>query len=182
MGRLRILAALLTLVRIPLAGLVWVRPDCAPCTLTLMAIAGISDVLDGAVARLARRREGREHERDAGAWLDPLCDKIFVVSVLLAVGTALRPPLWILPAVAAREIAQVPLLGYLRLRGVHRAFDFRAAVVGKLATVLQFAAVAAILFRHPSQAPLAVAAGAVGLASALYYFARAAKTPGGGAV
>lgn len=141
-----------------------------------MALAGISDVLDGALARRARRREGREHERDAGAWLDPLCDKIFVVSALLAVAAEFRPPLWTLPLVAAREIAQVPLLGYLRLRGVVRAFDFRAAVVGKLATVLQFAAVAAILFRHPSAPPLAVAAGIAGLASALYYFVRAAKT------
>jgi phosphatidylglycerophosphate synthase len=141
-----------------------------------MALAGLTDVLDGALARRGRRKAGRERERDAGAWLDPLCDKIFVVSALLAVAVAFRPPLWLLPLVAARELAQVPLLGYLRLRGVVRAFDFRAAVVGKLGTVLQFAAVAAILFRHPSQVPLAVAAGAAGLASAVYYFVRAART------
>jgi phosphatidylglycerophosphate synthase len=176
---LRALPLVLTLLRIPLAALVWVKPGCAPCTLTLMVIAGVSDVLDGALARWVRRREGREGERDAGAWLDPLCDKIFVVSALLSVFVSLRPPVWMVLLIAARELAQVPLVAFLRFRGVVRTFDFRAALIGKLATVLQFGAVAAILFRHPSQAPLAVAAGVLGLASSLYYFLRAARTSPG---
>lgn len=144
--------------------------------LSLMALAGLTDVLDGWLARRLRRKEGREGERDAGAWLDPFCDKIFVLSALAAVASAVRPPLWILVLIAARELAQVPLLGLLRLRGVLRSYDFRAAFVGKLATVLQFAAVAALLLRHPSQTALAVAAGVVGLAAAVFYAVRTSSS------
>jgi cardiolipin synthase len=141
-----------------------------------MVLAGVTDVLDGWLARRLRRRQGREGERDIGAWLDPLTDKVFVVSTLAAVAWALRPPLWILPLVAARELAQVPLFFFLRLRGLERRYDFRASFVGKLATVLQFAVVAALLLRHPSRDALAAAAGAAGLAAAAYYGLRAVRT------
>jgi phosphatidylglycerophosphate synthase len=170
------LPTLLTLSRIPLAALVWLRPADPAWVLGLMLAAGITDVLDGWLARRLRRRQGREGERDIGAWLDPLTDKVFVVSALAAVGWALRPPLWIFPLIAARELAQIPLVLFLRSRRLVRRFDFRANVIGKLATVLQFAVVAALLLRHPARDALAVAAGAVGLAAAAYYGLRAVRT------
>lgn len=163
----------LTLIRIPMAGLLWLAPGDPAYVLSLMALAGATDMLDGFLARRFKHHAGTPDLRDAGAWLDPLCDKVFIVSALAAVVWAARPPLWTLPLIASRELLQVPMLGYLRLKGVLRRYDFRASIVGKLGTVAQFAAVAAILLRHPAALPLAWAAGAVGAAAAIYYFRRA---------
>jgi cardiolipin synthase (CMP-forming) len=165
----------LTVIRIPMAALVWLAPGSPAYVLSLMAVAGVTDMLDGWLARRYKHHAGTPDLRDAGAWLDPLCDKVFIVSALAAVVWAARPPLWTLPLIASREILQAPLLGYLRLKGVLRRYDFRASAVGKLATIAQFAAVAAILLRHPSALPLAWAAGVVGVAASVYYFARAAR-------
>ncbi len=146
----------------------WLRPEDPLFVLALMAVAGASDVLDGWVAR-------RSGGGDAGVWLDPLCDKLFIVSAVAAVWCARRPPIELLPLLVSREIVQLATFALMavvpRLRP-RRGFDLRAAVVGKLATVLQFATVAAILFAHPAQTPLAVATGAVGLAAGAYYARR----------
>ncbi len=169
---------LLTLSRIPLAGLVWLAPGSPGYVLGLMGAAGLTDVLDGFLARRYKRRAGTPDLRDAGAWLDPLCDKVFIVSALAAVAWAARPPLWTLPLIAARELLQIPMFAWLKGRGILRRFDFRAAAVGKLVTVIQFAAVGAILLRHPAALPLAWAAGVVGIAAVAYYARRAAKRTG----
>lgn len=175
------LALVLTLVRIPLGAAVWLAPGSAAWVLGLMALAGLTDVLDGWFARRWKRRAGRPDLRDAGAWLDPLCDKVFLISALAAVAWAARPPFWTLPLIGARELLQIPLYAWLKRRGILRRFDFRAAAVGKLVTVLQFAAVGALLLRHPAALPLAGAAGVLGIAAALYYARRAGavtKQPG----
>ena len=169
------MAVVLSLLRIPMAALVWLAPGSPAFVLSLMAAAGLSDVLDGYFARRFKHRAGTPDLRDAGAWLDPLCDKVFIVSALAAVVWAARPPLWTLPLIASRELLQIPMFAWLRWKGILRRFDFRAAAVGKLATVVQFAAVAAILLRHPSALPLAGAAGVAGALAAVYYLRRAAK-------
>jgi cardiolipin synthase (CMP-forming) len=169
------IALVLSLSRIPLAALVWLAPGSPLFVLSLMALAGLTDVLDGFFARRFKRRAGTPDLRDAGAWLDPLCDKVFIVSALAAVAWAARPPLWTLPLIASRELLQVPMFAWLRMRGILRRFDYRAAAVGKLATVVQFAAVAAILLRHPAAVPLAGAAGLAGAAAVAYYARRAVR-------
>ncbi|MBI2933608.1 MAG: CDP-alcohol phosphatidyltransferase family protein [Planctomycetes bacterium] len=165
-------ANLLTLLRLPLGGVVWVDADRPWFVLAVMAAAGMTDVLDGRLAR--RAPSGPLH---VGAWLDPLCDKFFMLSVLLAVGSARDAPPAILLLIAARELVQIPLAALyaiLRRLGRQLQYDFRAAVVGKVATVSQFLAVSALLLDHPFTRPLAVVAGVIGVAAALYYFARGA--------
>lgn len=146
----------------------WLRPDDPVYVLAVMAVAGATDVLDGWVAR----RLGGD---DAGVWLDPLCDKLFVLSTVAAIWCARKPPLVLLPLLVSREIVQTATFALMavvsRLRP-RRGFDLRAAFVGKLATVLQFATVAAILFDHPARTPLAVVTGAVGLVAGAYYARR----------
>lgn len=170
------LPLLLTLSRIPLAALVWVAPGNPGFVLGLMALAGVTDALDGFLARRFKRRAGTPDLRDAGAWLDPLCDKVFILSALAAVAGAAQAPLWCLPLIAARELLQIPIFAWLKGRGILRRYDFRAAAVGKLVTVIQFAAVGALLLREPAALPLAVAAGVAGAAAALYYGRRAVVT------
>jgi len=166
---------LLTLSRLPMAALVWIRPGDPVYVLGLMALAGITDVLDGWVAR--HHRGGAEApQHSTGAWLDPVCDKVFVLSVLVAVTVAHRLPLWLIPLIATREILQTAVVAgarivpYLRRRLRPR---FRANLLGKGVTVVQFLTVASILLGGPAQIPLAIASGVLGLVAVTVYVLRA---------
>ena len=169
---------LLTISRIPMAILVWFRPSDPYFVLGLMALAGITDVLDGWLERRQRRKRGKLSDPGTtmGAWLDPLCDKIFMLSLLTAITSARSLPLWLVPLIALREILQtlvaigakaVPALR----EGLH--FKFGANVLGKATTVTQFLSIAAILLHRPGQIPLALAAAGLGLIAVVVYVRRA---------
>jgi cardiolipin synthase len=167
---------LLTLSRIPLAALVWLYPTSWGFVLGLMLLAGTTDVLDGWwERRLRATRPGREAP-GIGVWLDPLCDKIFVVSLLAALAVAFRLPAYLLPLIAAREILQtLAAVGSKilpALRGRLR-FEFRAAIVGKAATASQFLSIGAILAKSPWTLTFSVMTGVLGLVAAAYYVGRA---------
>ncbi len=173
----------LTLVRVPLAGLIWVAPDSQPWFFAMLAAAALSDVLDGRVARalrarhLARGGDAREIGEAAatGAWLDPLCDKLFVLSAVASVAWTYRPPPSVCLLVATREIILVPfVIGYWVTRRLRRRLrvDFRAGVLGKATTVAQFGAIVSIVSWPPSTRALAVIAALVGLAASLDYLWR----------
>jgi phosphatidylglycerophosphate synthase len=169
---------LVSLSRIPMGALVWLRPLDPFYVLGLMALAAASDVLDGWLERHLRARRGdpRGSGHTIGMWLDPLCDKIFILSVLAAVIVARRPALFMLPLIASREIIQTAAaLGWEfipRLRE-HLALRFQASLIGKAATTGQFFTIGAVLMRYPAQVPLAFLTGALGLAAGLSYVARA---------
>lgn len=163
----------LTLSRIPLGALVWLRPLDPFFVLGIMALAGLTDVLDGWIER---RRHPRRSGETVGAWLDPLCDKLFILSLLVAVAVARSLPLWIVPLIGLREILQtlvavgsktIPVLRR-RLR-----FKFGANVLGKLTTVAQFLTIAVTLLGKPAPLPFAVATAALGLLAAAVYVRRA---------
>jgi phosphatidylglycerophosphate synthase len=169
-------ANLLTLSRLPLAAAFWLVADRPGWALAVMALAAFTDVIDGRVARAVRRRHGRPADAPSlGAWLDPLCDKTFVVSVLAATWWQVRPPLPELLAIAARELVLVPLAAVYRFTPLVRArmrYDFRAGVPGKAATVAQFVAITLLLTGHPWWVAAAWLAGAIGLVAAAHYVAR----------
>jgi len=173
----------LTLVRVPLAGLIWVAPDSRPWFFAILATAALSDVLDGRVARALRARSlarGADPvqvgEASAiGAWLDPLCDKLFVLSAVAAVAWIFRPSPDVLLLVATREIILVPfVLAYWIARRIrHRLrLDFRAGLLGKTTTVAQFAAISSIALWPAWTRALAGTAALIGLAASLDYLWR----------
>jgi phosphatidylglycerophosphate synthase len=179
-ARERLLTApnLVSLSRIPMGALVWLRPLDPAYVLGLMALAAASDVLDGWIERHLRARRGDPDyvEPTIGLWLDPLCDKIFIVSVLAAVLVARKSALYLLPLIAAREIIQtVAGLGWEFVPWLRRHLipRFRASALGKAATTGQFFTIGAILMGHPSQVPLAVLTGALGVAAGIRYVRRA---------
>lgn len=168
-------ANLLTLSRLPMAALLWIRPGDPVFVLGLMALAALTDVLDG---WLERRRRPAGSGESIGTWLDPLCDKVFILSALAAVAVSRSLPLWYIPLIGLREILQTLILAATRLiPAVRRRLrpKFKANYLGKLTTVVQFFAIAAVLLGWPGRLPLAIASAAVGLVAVTVYVRRAAQ-------
>src|SRR5262249_36240905 len=138
----------------------------------VLAAAGVTDVLDGWVAR---RRYGA-HPTGVGSWLDPFCDKLFVGAVLVALYFQRRAPLALMALILARELLQLPMAVLYRLSPTLRRwlrYDFRASELGKAATCAQFLAVSALILDHRAAWPLAVLAFGLGLCALADYIRRA---------
>lgn len=177
------LANILSLSRVGLAAALWVAPTRPAWLVAMAATAAVTDLADGWIARLQRTRRARRGgprwlpADDVGAWLDPLCDKLFIASLVAATWVAVEAPLSRLVLIATRELLLVPLLGAYALlgpRGLSR-IDFRARWPGKLTTVLQFAALLAVAMRHPAQTALAAGAAALGAIAVASYALRTAR-------
>lgn len=187
-------ANLLSLSRIPLATAVWMARKRPVVLAALMGGAGITDILDGWFARkdlpLAQRLGVVRSTAapTAGAWLDPLCDKIFVASLVGALFAERRLSAGELTLVSLRDLLFVPLFATYRLMpGLHERMgvDLRASRLGKLTTCAQFLTLGAALFQPRLTRPLAAISAAVGLCAVLGYAGRAAarwrETSGHGA-
>ena len=178
------IANLLSLARVPLA-LLFATVLAAPwggawAALGVLAVAGLTDALDGHFARRAASRgvpgSGRVAPSGTGSWLDPICDKVFVATVLVAIWFHSRPSLTLLGLILARELAQLPLsLIYAVIPTLRRwlRYDFRASALGKAATVMQFAAITALLFQSAAAPVAAWVSFVVGIAALGDYVRRA---------
>lgn len=101
-------------------------------------LASATDTLDG---NLARRR-GQVTE--LGKFLDPLADKLFVLSVLIALVQQAVLPAWVVVVIFSRELLITVLRSLRADRGVVAATPF-----GKTKTVLQVLAVLLLILLQP---------------------------------
>jgi cardiolipin synthase (CMP-forming) len=121
---------LLRMLLIPLFVIlvVYGRPGWALIT---FGVAGITDGLDGLIARRAGQKTS------LGAWLDPMADKLLLVTtfvVLTVPGTDLvnRFPLWLTVLVITRDVVIVTTVAIVTaVMGVR---TFRPSIYGKIAT------------------------------------------------
>jgi CDP-diacylglycerol--glycerol-3-phosphate 3-phosphatidyltransferase/cardiolipin synthase len=157
----------LSLLRLPLAAAFPFVAGTTEGALLVLALAGVTDVLDGYLAR----RDGQVTA--TGAVLDPIADKAFALSVVGTLIAQGKIPEWGIPALLAREILEAPLLAWVLLRPREEGpVDVRSIALGKLATVAQFAAVMAAL-EVPAALPAALSAAAVlGTAAGVLYWRR----------
>lgn len=176
------LANVLSLSRVPLAGVFWLtlhhRPEATWAPLAVIAIAGITDILDGKFARLAHPDQTHSTLPSQGAWLDPVCDKIFVGIVLIALFVERTLSPWLLLLICTRELVQIPTsIGYKLIpyfRNLLR-YDFTATIMGKITTALQFAAIVSLLFSTAATLYLAMACCLTGLLAAGDYLIRVVR-------
>ena len=99
--------------------------------LLVFLAASITDLLDGLIAR----RTGQK--TTLGAWLDPMADKLllvtmFVMLTLPGMGSANRLPVWFTILVLSRDIAIVLTVAVVNLAVGPRTF--RPSIFGKIAT------------------------------------------------
>lgn len=93
--------------------------------------AGVTDLFDGLIAR----RTGQK--TTLGAWLDPMADKLLLVSMFVTLtlpglGSANRLPLWFTVLVLSRDITIVVTVAVVNLAVGPRTF--RPSIFGKIAT------------------------------------------------
>jgi cardiolipin synthase len=160
---------LLSLVRVPLAIAFPLVVGRSAAALLVLAAAGVSDVLDGWLAR-------RTHQATpTGAVLDPVTDKLFVLSVVITLVTTHQLSLLGVLLLSMREVGELPLVFWFLLsHQVRRARATRAAanVPGKAVTSLQFASIAALLVHARFLQGLLFATAGAGLVAALAYWMR----------
>ncbi|MEI9899866.1 MAG: CDP-alcohol phosphatidyltransferase family protein [Hyphomicrobium sp.] len=100
-------------------------------------IAGISDAVDGYLAKTFG------WQTELGAYLDPLADKLLIVSIFLALGVDGKLPLWLVVAVVSRDILIIMavMLSWL----LDRPVRIKPLIVSKANTVAQIVLAATVL-------------------------------------
>lgn len=121
---------LLRMLLIPLFVilLVYGRPGWA---LAVFAFAGLTDLLDGLIARMTRQRTS------LGAWLDPMADKLLLVTTFVVLSVpqtdlVVRFPLWLTILVISRDVVIVITVAIVNI--VMGVRTFRPSIWGKIAT------------------------------------------------
>jgi cardiolipin synthase len=141
--------------------------------LAVFVAAGITDALDGAIARLTHTKT------TLGAYLDPAADKLLLMSAFVALAILQEVPRWLTIVVLSRDVMQVS--GYFLLFTMTgHAMEVRPSVAGKVSTFLQITAVTVVLLArvYPGTIPeaaettLFLATGLVTAAAGLQYMVR----------
>jgi cardiolipin synthase len=166
---------ILTLVRILTipAFLILLTSGRPVVALAVFVAGGITDALDGAIARLT------DTKTELGAILDPLADKLLLLSSFCVLALMELVPNWLTILVLCRDVFL--LVGYFFLFVFTGEWiEVRPSVVGKMTTFFQLASVTIVLFSVcwpdviPSTARTAlfVAAGTFTGLSGLQYMGR----------
>lgn len=103
----------------------------------LFVLAGISDAVDGYVAKTFNQRT------EFGAYLDPLADKLLIVGIFVTLGWLGELPIWLVIAVVARDVLIVIAIMLSSLIG--RPVHIRPLYVSKLNTTFQIILAATVL-------------------------------------
>ncbi len=92
----------------------------------VFAVAGLTDAIDGAIARLMNKKTA------LGALLDPLADKFLVLTAFIALALMDRLPLWLAGMVIVRDAAIIS--GCLYFYRLDFGDALRPTQLGKLTT------------------------------------------------
>jgi cardiolipin synthase len=106
-------------------------------TMALFGVAALSDAADGYLAK----RNGWQSE--LGAVLDPLADKLLLVTVFITLAYMNLVPLWLMAAAVARDA--IIVCGALLYRICFGALSVRPSVVSKFNTLCQAAYIMAVV-------------------------------------
>jgi len=147
--------------------------------LIVFAVAGLTDALDGLLARWSGQRTS------LGAWLDPMADKLllvttFVVLTIPGLGLTNRLPIWLTVLIISRDVVIVLTVAIVNLAIGPRTF--RPSIYGKIATATYIVtAVIAMFFNYLGYHSRFVDAGvyaslAITLISGLHYVRHTART------
>lgn len=130
---------LLTVLRIAAAPVLMLllKSERYDLAIVVFLAAGFSDGLDGFIAKRFNC------ETRLGAVLDPIADKLLLVTSFVMLTLLGQLPFWLLVTVAFRDLLIVG--GYLVLVVLHGFVQMRPTIISKINTLLQIALVAVVL-------------------------------------
>jgi len=99
-------------------------------SLAVLLLAGLTDGLDGTIARVANQRTR------LGAYLDPLADKLLLTSGFVTLSVLHLVPSWIAIVVVSRDM--MLMTGTLLARLTESHLDISPTLLGKGTTLVQF--------------------------------------------
>ena len=106
-------------------------------SLLVFFLAGVSDGLDGLFARWFNQKTV------LGAHLDPIADKLLLISAFVALAVQQIIPSWLAVVVISRDI--LIITGIAILRYFHATFRIRPSMISKCTTAMQLATVFLVL-------------------------------------
>ena len=115
---------------------------------TLFVAAGLTDGLDGMLARLLKQRSM------LGEYLDPVADKLLLSTLFLVLMHKGLIPVTVTVLVFGRDLTILLVAAILYAAAGHR--EFQPSILGKLNTAAQIAAVAMVLLRQLTSVPWVV--------------------------
>lgn len=124
------------IILVPIFVIYLINDELLPA-LVVFILAGLSDGVDGLVARLF------DQKSKLGSYLDPLADKILLVTAFVVLATMELVPPWLTVIVISRDI--LILLGVLILFLNGQDFTIKPSVWSKITTCLQLGSVFIVL-------------------------------------
>ena len=106
-------------------------------SLLVFFLAGVSDGLDGLFARWFNQKTV------LGAHLDPIADKLLLISAFVALAVQQIIPSWLAVVVISRDI--LIIMGIAILHFFHVSFSIRPSMISKCTTATQLATVFLVL-------------------------------------
>ena len=105
--------------------------------LVVFCLAGLSDAVDGLLAK----RFGMQSR--LGSYLDPIADKVLLVSIFIALGVQQHLPLWLVILVVSRDILIAGGLGLLYL--FDQPYEPKPFLSSKINTMMQIVLLALVI-------------------------------------
>jgi CDP-diacylglycerol---glycerol-3-phosphate 3-phosphatidyltransferase len=127
--------ARILLVPVVVVALLVESPGGSTIAAVVFAIAALTDGLDGYIAR------SQQSVTTFGKVMDPVADKLMVAAALIALVSLDRLAAWVAMVIIAREFA----VSGLRIAAGQQGVVIPASPLGKLKTIVQVAAVLALI-------------------------------------
>lgn len=130
------------------ASLLYYRPEqdnLRFVALGIFVLGALTDVLDGNIARAIRQKT------KLGAYLDPIADKLLLITAFIALSvinrlpSGIRMPLWVPLIVISRDIILV--LGAALIHVISGNLQIHPTRLGKLTTIFQMATIISVLLQ-----------------------------------
>ena len=133
---------IITMIRILLTPIfvIYIINDQLLSGLVILVICGVSDGLDGFIARAFKQKSR------LGSFLDPLADKIILVSAFIALSIRGFLPSWLSVSVISRDVLIMIGVVIIYLNDVE--LNIKPVFSSKITTCFQFTTVIAVLARE----------------------------------
>lgn len=127
--------------------------------LYIFLLASTTDALDGLIARLKKQKT------DLGAFLDPLADKLLLLTAFISLTILERLPKWLTIIVISRDI--IVILGWISLYIHTGSRKVRPSILGKLSNIFQMLTIGVVLLSLNLSIPSEILTGLYVLTSSL---------------